>query len=315
MTSSQRRALLISICLSIVGYGAWIVLTETDAIVASIKRLSPAVIIGVFALSLLNYALRFVRYHGYMKYLGDHVPIRKNILYYLAGFALTTTPGKAGESIRALYLHKHKVPVEHSFAVLFVERIQDLVAVLFLAMLALISLPQFHWILWTGLGLITTLLIIIQVRSFPHYLERLGQARGGWLLKVSQFTSMLFKRSQKLLEFRPLLAGLIIGLLAWSAEAYGFILLIKDLGYDSPALFLAGIYAAAMLVGAISFLPGGLGSAEATMTLLLLGIGITHADSVSATLICRIATLWFAVFIGVAVMTYLESKQNVPSAE
>ena len=63
----------------------------------------------------------------------------------------------------------------------------------------------------------------------------------------------------------------------------------------STAVF---IYAFAMLVGALSFLPGGLGGSEAAMIALLSLNGFPEASAVTATLICRLATLWFAVGLG-----------------
>ena len=58
------------------------------------------------------------------------------------------------------------------------------------------------------------------------------------------------------------------------------------------------VYAFAMLVGGLSFLPGGLGSSEAVMIGLLSLYGLPEATAVTATLICRLATLWFAVALG-----------------
>ena len=58
------------------------------------------------------------------------------------------------------------------------------------------------------------------------------------------------------------------------------------------------VYAFAMLVGGLSFLPGGLGSSEAVMIGLLALHGFPEPAAVTATLICRLATLWFAVALG-----------------
>ena len=88
--------------------------------------------------------------------------------------------------------------------------------------------------------------------------------------------------------------------------SFGFIYLIDLLEYDINPFIIAAIYAASMLVGAPSFLPGGLGGAEITMHILLVAMGVDPSDSIAATLICRIATLWFAVIIGVITMVYLE---------
>jgi glycosyltransferase 2 family protein len=48
----------------------------------------------------------------------------------------------------------------------------------------------------------------------------------------------------------------------------------------------------------LSFLPGGLGGAEVTMVGLLLLNGMNEAQAVACTLFVRLATLWFAVILG-----------------
>jgi len=51
----------------------------------------------------------------------------------------------------------------------------------------------------------------------------------------------------------------------------------------------------------LSFLPGGLGVTEGAMTLALVE-GAAHFDrasAVAATLLTRLATLWFAVVLGI----------------
>ena len=59
-----------------------------------------------------------------------------------------------------------------------------------------------------------------------------------------------------------------------------------------------GIYAIAVLAGVLSFLPGGLGSTEAVMGVLLVAFGADGSAAVAITLLCRVATLWFAVALG-----------------
>ena len=67
--------------------------------------------------------------------------------------------------------------------------------------------------------------------------------------------------------------GLLLGVIAWGAEAVAFSLLVEWLGIPAQPLAAAGIYAAAMMVGAVSFIPGGRGSAEAVMGTLLMTKG------------------------------------------
>ena len=64
------------------------------------------------------------------------------------------------------------------------------------------------------------------------------------------------------------------------------------------------IYAGTTIAGALSFLPGGLGVTGGAMTLALVeGTSkLDAATALTATLLTRLATLWFAVVIGVALL-------------
>jgi uncharacterized membrane protein YbhN (UPF0104 family) len=70
----------------------------------------------------------------------------------------------------------------------------------------------------------------------------------------------------------------------------------------------------AIVVGALSFLPGGLGTAEAVMVALLVHHGYALPDALLMTLACRILTLWLAIGLGwlaVAVLK-LRGERAVP---
>ena len=61
------------------------------------------------------------------------------------------------------------------------------------------------------------------------------------------------------------------------------------------------------IAGALSFLPGGLGVTEGTMTILLVGsaTGVDQPTALTATLLMRLATLWFAVLMGLILLLVL----------
>ncbi len=107
-----------------------------------------------------------------------------------------------------------------------------------------------------------------------------------------------------------LLIGSILGLFAWSAESAGFAILLRSLGHPVPAMTAMSIYGLSMLAGAISFMPGGLGGSEATMIILLRLCGIPMTIAVSATLLIRAATLWFAVALGLVALSVRLKKPN-----
>jgi uncharacterized protein (TIRG00374 family) len=108
----------------------------------------------------------------------------------------------------------------------------------------------------------------------------------------------LLRASAQLLRGPALWAGLGIGLLAWGAEGLGFYLLLQYLELPAAPPLALGIYALSLLAGALSFIPGGLGSTEAALGLMLMASGADAPTAVAATLIYRMVSLWFAVGLG-----------------
>src|SRR5690606_10701430 len=94
----------------------------------------------------------------------------------------------------------------------------------------------------------------------------------------------------------------MISVVAWGAEAFAFYWVLGWLGADVSMSFAIFVYALSMLAGGISFLPGGLGSAEAVMVSMLVFKGMTMPAAIAATVFIRLATLWFAVAIGLVAL-------------
>ena len=119
----------------------------------------------------------------------------------------------------------------------------------------------------------------------------------------------LIRSSSALLGSRILIGSLCIGLVSWGAEGVALYYLLDMLEISVSIWLGIGIYAISILVGAISFIPGGLGSTEAVMGLLIISAGASQVDAVAATVICRVATLWFAVALGLIALSWLEIKE------
>jgi hypothetical protein len=130
-------------------------------VVAAIGGIGLGTLAMVLGLSLTNYGLRFSRWHYYLHKLGCRLPMRADLLIYIGGFALTTTPGKAGELARTLWLQPYGVAPSRSIAVFFSERLQDFVAILLLCCLGLSWYPGGRWLLLAALGLPVAALVLL----------------------------------------------------------------------------------------------------------------------------------------------------------
>ena len=134
--SRLQRPLFVSIIIAIALYFGAVFLGDYEATkeaLSEIPLLGWAIVIG---LSLVNYILRYCRWDWYIRELsGVVIPTKRHFCYYLAGFALSTTPGKAGETIRSLYLKRHGVSYNQSISSFFVERFLDLLTIVLLSIL------------------------------------------------------------------------------------------------------------------------------------------------------------------------------------
>src|SRR5690606_16572940 len=92
------------------------------------------------------------------------------------------------------------------------------------------------------------------------------------------------------------------------ALAFAWLLTALDVQV-APAQALA-TYPLAMLAGAASMIPGGLGSTEAAIIALLASFGVAAGPSTVAAIGIRLATLWFAIVLGMLSITVLESRKT-----
>jgi uncharacterized protein (TIRG00374 family) len=117
----------------------------------------------------------------------------------------------------------------------------------------------------------------------------------------------LITSSAALLRSTPLYGGLALGVISELIVYLVMYIVLILLGTEISLLLAFGIYATGSLVGALSFLPGGIGSIELVMigSLILSGVDITTATA--ATLICRLATLWYPIGLGVITVVRLEN--------
>jgi uncharacterized protein (TIRG00374 family) len=95
-----------------------------------------------------------------------------------------------------------------------------------------------------------------------------------------------------------LLISFALGMAGWFCECIGFSITVASLGYDVALWQTTFIYAFATFFGAVTLLPGGLGTTEGSLTGLLIVKGIPRDAASAATIIIRLCTLWLAVAVG-----------------
>jgi len=252
-------------------------------------------------LSLLNYVLRILRWRTFLAKLGHSFTLRFSAITYVAGFAYTLSPGKVGEIVRARYYVPRGVPLVGVTAAFFAERLLDIIAMLVLASLLATAITRFTSSLMLAVLIVIVVLTSIAFLPWTAIEARLESSRRvpNWLRKILTGLVATLISTRPLLQPAMLAGGFITGLLAWGLEGAGLGLLTSIYPtVNLPLMSALGIYGIAVLVGGLSFLPGGLGSTEVIMAGLLSSRGYPLSQALALTLVCRLVTLWLAVCLG-----------------
>jgi uncharacterized protein (TIRG00374 family) len=257
--------------------------------------------------SLVSYLARYARWYWLLARAGTAIQPVRGFVAYLSGFAFTATPGKVGELLRIRYFQPMGVPPELVVSAFVYERVFDLLVVLCLAGIAAAKFGVFPVVVIFVVLVLSAVILLAKhpdrVLHFAHYLERRHLRR---LARLTEVFARGFAHTAVWLTPLDLLVSLLAGLAAWGLTAFAFVLLLDQLTLEVPVLLAFSLYPVAMLAGAASMLPGGIGSTEAVLIVLLAGLGVSLVDGTIAAIGIRLATLWFATLLGLLSMLVLE---------
>lgn len=311
-----RRPLTISVVVAALLYIAAVVAADGRAVVGRLSQLPAGLILVLFALPTLGFLLRFVRWEVLLRALGHEVPRLTHARIYLAGFALTTTPGKVGENLRAMFLLPHGVPLTDSFGAFVGERAGDLIVMVALSALVVGLGGSYFWAVLLAAGLTVAGVALLRYERVPAWLAARADAGRG--AAAARGLGRALEAARSLTDLRLLALGVGVALLAWGAEGLTFALAARALGIEVPIAVAAGIFALGTLLGALSFLPGGVGPTEAVMGGLLVLAGGSVPEATAATLLVRATTLWWAVLLGAGALVGLAEpalRTNLPEVD
>lgn len=309
------KSVLIFSLVGIAVYGVGTVASDYKAIGSALVRFPIDSLSLVLALVIIGWLLRGLRFHFYLQQIGEQIPLAYSISDFLAGFALTGTPGKIGEAMKSVFLKRdYNVSITKVIGILVVERLMDLFGVLLLGSLSLLLFKG-----WIGLFLVCALLVIA-VGLFLC-MEGIYRPVLTWLTRfrilnwpARKVLSALLS-GKELMTFRIFSIGLILSTLSWAMESFSLYIIMKGFSLSATLLEANFIYSFSTLVGALSMAPGGIGGTEAGMVGLMAFMGITYSEALPAVLLIRICTLWFAILVGLLFSVYLTTAARVKPAQ
>ncbi len=311
--SRLLRSILFFAVAGVALYGGATLVSDYRIVVQSLLDFPVKSLLIVIVLVVLGWLIRGWRFHYYLLESGEKIRLSYSISAFLAGFALTGTPGKVGEAVKGVFLKDdYGVPVTKTFGILVIERLMDLCGVLFLGSLSLLLFTE-----WKGLFFLCAAAVLgggffLSVEGlYRPVLETLGRVSFlSWI--CSKVLSTLFT-CRSLMNPKVFIVGLIVSVLAWGMESASMYIVLRGFGIDASVLDANFVYCLSTLVGALSMLPGGIGGTEASMLGILGFMGVSYARGLPAVILIRVCTLWMAVLIGLVFIVYMMWRGKIPS--
>lgn len=303
-----RRWVAIAIALSALLYIGYAMYSDFGETASELGSFNWALYLGVLLLTLVNYGLRYLKWHYLLRQLGVELPHRTNIWVFGTGLAMVISPAKAGEVVKPYLVRVLTgTPIVRTLPALVAERVTDGIAVIALAAVGIRTFAPDR----------TDVLIGAAVILGSGFLVLLNKRLSMWILsmlrKLPAVGAIAGKLEEAYVSMRtclapvPLTVTVGMSLVAWFAECVGLWLVYKGLDVDAALDVATFLYAFSTTAGGFS--PGGLGVTDLVLGELgqVLIPSLTAGAAVAASLLIRVATLWFGVVLGAGALLRIES--------
>lgn len=297
----------IALGVAVLGWLAYAIFRGFNETAAELRAFDWPIYVPVLLLTLVNYGLRFLKWHYLLGRIQVRVPVATNIWVFASGLAMAISPAKAGELVKPYLIRViADIPMTKTIPVLISERLTDALAVVILAAIGVSSYYA------EGARLIyTTMFVVFAIwGAFSIKPLALGCIRMlGRLPATSSISSrieMAYEATRECLAPIPFALMLMLSLVAWWAECIGFWLIFKGLDVDTNLSIATFLYSFATVFGAPS--PGGMGMADVALAEGAINLipNLEAGKALAATLLVRVATLWVGVLLGAFALIRIE---------
>jgi uncharacterized protein (TIRG00374 family) len=255
-----------------------------------------------------------IKWHFLLKNCKIDIPLRKSIAVFFAGVAFEITPGQIGALIKCQLLKtSSNIPRTKTVPIIAVEKVYDLIGAILASIIGIIILGMdFYLIIIAILALAVIFFFMFYRPASEIFFKRITKTKffSKYVDNMSEFHAII----QKSTNVKAATVCILLGVTYWfiiSSAAY-YTLIAFDVNVLDYLTVLA-IYTTSILLGAISFVPAGIGVAEGSIAGLFTLNGIDVSTALILSVMIRVLTLWFSVSVGFIALKFtggFSFKQN-----
>jgi len=295
----------------IIAYLIFIFLYDAENIIKNIfnvKIENYLIFIGFWSLGVVT---RIFRWHIFMSSIKPEIPFRKNILYFLSGFAMLLSPGRMGEVIRSPIIKRdYGVSISKTSSIVFVERFYDLLAVITFIAIVLPFTQIDLIVLIFPLAIISIMvLLIINKKLFIKLTKRLETVR--IVQKIIPNVEESFETIFSLIKLRFFVVGMITTLSVVIFETLAISSLLTSVNVNLNFQDVGVIFHTSNFLASISFIPAGFGVLEGGLSGLLILYNVPNDIALTIPILIRpVATVLFTIIGVICLKIILKTPKN-----
>ncbi len=287
------------IIIAIIVYAVILFLSDIEKITDKIINFKPEFILIIIPLVILSWFIIYLRWNLLLRIVDVKIPHSINFQIFLVGGALGITPGKIGELFKTQILkEKFGIPRTKTAPLFIVEKFLDLIGALIVTLFGIWFFPELGYLAVLGLFI---LLIIFKVltskKLFNKTITSLGKFK--FLEKYLKPLSSSHEVLDQTLHDKNMILFSLLSIAYWLVVGSAAFFVVQGFGISTIELLsIISSYSSSLIVGALSFIPGGLGVAEGSLIGLFSLQNIDFSEAIVIVVLIRFFTLWFSTIVG-----------------
>ena len=280
-------------------YGVFLFFSDFNIISKQISNFKYEFLPLILLLVSISWTPLLVRWQILLKKNDINIPIKKSFLLFLGGMSMPITPGHVGELIKSQLIKTiYNIPRTKTAPIIFVEKFYDLTGAIIASIIGIISLGMDASLILISISILIVIIFLIYYRPiFEFILKRVTKTK--FFSKYSENLSDSYEIVRN--STTPQISSISFGLsiLYWVIISIAVHFILLSFGIESiSVLKTISIYSSSVIIGAISFIPGGLGITEGSLIGLFSLEGIDISLALILSVMIRILTMWYSVSIG-----------------
>jgi len=283
----------------IIIYAVFLLVSDLDKITDKIINFKLEYVPIVTSLVVFSWFIVYWRWNLLLKNLGIIIPHKINFQIFLVGGALGITPGKVGELFKSQILKdKFDIPRSKTAPLFIIEKFFDIIGALIVTSFGIWFIPELGFLSIAALPLLflifkilvskklfdKTLIFFSRLNFLKKYLEPLSSSH-------EILTDSLQKKNMLIFSSLSIFYWIVIGVAAF--------FVLQGFGISSISIInMISTYSGSLILGALSFIPGGVGVAEGSLIGLFSVQNIELSEAIVIVVLIRFFTLWFSTITG-----------------